>query len=654
MSSPNQHSNPAHADRSPSFPTPPNTSPTPTPKKDFIKSPGLSDENDVPIAKSTQYRKWRAAQDSTESKESSGSDDSPIVSSREHSRWKAAQSEGTDEGEQGHLDAETLPQGAIPIFIHDSITGKKIMRGYEEGLSDEDDGPIATSSEYMKWKAAKSKSTRKGQHERLDSEAFPNLSNPIFIHDSITGEKVVCGHEALPVATSPGLAEQALDATPYPPSKQALDDTLASKLSVPITSSESKKEALDRILASKLQPPLDTGYSYSQSQPPPKQQRGRNRAPTQWEQNTQDSASLPPKNFMNEPFLPDFLPRDGTDHATTETVNGALVADLFATLHSHGHDIPLHLTVPPASPFGLRHASTIERLRDAPFSPGIFFSSSTVSNTDIPTRDLFAAADTSNFSGGNIFASLRAQGKIVGSAEDVDALRKRLDKESMDWEVRKTAVRHTHTKTKAPPKKKAKKAKDVVEEEEGVEGEGEETAQTKAPSKKKGKKQKVANEAAEDEVPAVATHPPSQVPTVVTQPPTEDQDVSVVATQPPSQDDEVFRGCAKLLERLNENALLKGLRLSELNEEERVCRRLVERLNEKAFQRGLKLSLLGPDEEEETDDTSQQRTGIGTQQEDVEMSGTSAEVANGQGGNGASAQSVAVQIEGEPVRPWEL
>jgi hypothetical protein len=408
MSSPNQQSNLAHADRSPSFPTPPNTSPTPTPKKNSTKSPGLSDENDVPIAKSTQYRKWRDAQDSTESKESSGSEDSSIVSSREYNRWKAAQSEGTDEG----------------------------------------------------------------QHERLDSEALPDLSKPIFIHDSITGEKVVCGHEALPVATSPGLAEQALDATPYPPSKQTLDVTLASKLSVPITSSEPIKEALDRILASKLQPPLDTGYSYSQSQPPPKQQRGRNRAPTKWAQNAQNLASLPPKNFMDEPFLPDFLPTDGTDHASTETVNGALVADMFATLRSHGHDIPLNLTVPPASPFGLRHASTIQRLRDAPFSPGIF-SSSTVSNTDIPTSDLFAAADTSNFSGGNIFASLRAQGKIVGSAEDVDALRKRLDKESVDWEVRKTAVSHTHTKTKAPPKKKAKKAKEVVEEEEGGEGEGE-------------------------------------------------------------------------------------------------------------------------------------------------------------------------------------
>jgi hypothetical protein len=397
MSSLNQQSNLAHADRSPSFPTPPNTSPTPTPKKNSTKSPGLSDENDVPIAKSTQYRKWRAAQDSTESKESSGSDDSSIVSSREYNRWKAAQSEGTDEGEHGHLDAETLSQGAISIFIHDSITGKKIMCGYEEGLSDQDDGPIATSSEYMKWKAAKSKSTRKGQHQRLDSEALPDLSKPIFIHDSITSEKVVCGHEALREAISPELTEQALDATSYPPSKQALDDTVASKLSVPITSSEPTKEALDRILASKLQPPLDTRYCYSQSQPPLKQQqqRGRNRAPTKWEQNAQKLASLPPKNFMDEPFLPDFLPTDGTDHASTETVNGALVADMFATLRSHGHDIPLNLTVPPASPFGLRHASTMQRLQDAPFSPGIFFSSSTVSNTYIPTRDLFAAADTS-------------------------------------------------------------------------------------------------------------------------------------------------------------------------------------------------------------------------------------------------------------------
>jgi hypothetical protein len=634
MSSPNQHSNLVHADRSPSFPTPPNTSPTPTPKKDSTKSPGLSDENDVPIAKSTQYRKWRAAQDSTESKESSGSDDSPIVSSREYNRWKAAQSEGTDEGEHGHLDAETLPQGAIPIFIHDSITGKKIIYGYEEGLSDQDDGPIATSSEYMKWKAAKSKSIRKGQHERLDSEALPDLSKPIFIHDSITGEKVVCGHEALPVATSPGLAEQALDATPYPPSKQALDVTLASKLSVPITSSELTKEALDRILASKLQPPLDTGYSYSQSQPPPKQQRGRNRAPTKWAQNAQKSASLPPKNFMDEPFLPDFLPTDGTDHASTETVNGALVADMFATLRSHGHDIPLNLTVPPASPFRLPHASTIQRLRDAPFSPGIFFSS-TVSNTDIPTRDLFAAPDTSNFSGGNIFASLRAQGKIVGSAGDVDALRKRLDKESVDWEVRKTAVRHTHTKTKAPPKKKVKKAKEVEQEESG-EGGGEVPAQTKASYKKKAKKQKRANDAAEEEVPAVATHPPSQVTTIITQPPTQKEHIATAITEPPPQDDEVPQGCAKLLERLNERALLKGLRLSELDQEERMCKRLVERLNEKPYQRGLRFSLLGPDQEEELDGTAQQCTDIATQQEDTEMSGASAEVMNEQGGNGAS------------------
>jgi hypothetical protein len=644
MSSPNQQSSMAHADRSPSFPTPPNTSPTPTLKKDSTKSPGLSDENDVPIAKSTQYRKWRAAQDSTESKESSGSDDSSIVSSREYNRWKAAQSKGTDEGEHGHLDAETLPQGAIPIFIHDSITGKKIMCGYEEGLSDQDDGPIATSSEYMKWKAAKSKSTRKGQHQRLDSEALPDLFKPIFIHESVTGEKIVCGHEALPEATSPELAEKALDATSCPPSKQGLDDTIASKLSVPITSSEPTKEALDRILASKLQPPLDTGYCYSQSQPPLKQQRGRNRAPTKWEQNAQKSASLPPKNFMNEPFLPKFLPTDRIDHATTETVNGALVADLFATLHLHGHDIPLHLTVPPASPSANRHALTIERLRDAPFSPGIFPSSSTISNIDLPTRDLFATADTLSFSGGNIFALLRAQGKIVGSAEDVDALRKRLDKESVDWEVRKTAVRHTHTKTKAPPKKKVKKAKEVIEEEEGVKGEGEETAQTKVPPKKQAKKQKLAKDAAENEVPT----------TVVTLPPIQGEEVSTILTQAPSQDDEVPQGCAKLLERLNEKALLKGLRLSELDEEARICRRLVERLNGKAFQRGPRLSLLGPDEEEEPDGASQQYTGIATQQEDTEMSGTSDEVADGQGGNGASAQSGAVQIEGEPVRPWDL
>jgi hypothetical protein len=569
MSSLNQQSNLAHADRSPSFPTPPNTSPTPTPKKNSTKSPGLSDENDVPIAKSTQYRKWRAAQDSTESKESLGSDDSSIVSSREYNRWKAAQSEGTDEGEHEHLDAETLSQGAIPIFIHDSITGKKIMCGYEEGLSDQDDGPIATSSEYMKWKAAKSKSTRKGQHQRLDSEAFPDLSKPIFIHDYITSEKVVCGHEALREATSPELAEQALDATSYPPSKQALDDTVASKLSVPITSSEPTKEALDRKLASKLQPPLHTGYCYSQSQPPLKQQqRGRNRAPTKWEQNAQKLASLPPKNFMDEPFLPDFLPTDGTDHASTETVNGALIADMFATLRSHGHDIPLNLTVPPASSFGLRHASTIQRLRDAPFSPGIFFSSSTVSNTDIPTRDLFATADTSNFSGGNIFASLRAQGKIVGSAEDVDALRKRLDKESVDWEVRKTAARHTHTKTKAPPKKKAKKAKDV-EEGESVEEEVGESVQTKAKPTRKTKKQTSAKDAAEKEVPTI----------VVTQPQTQETDVLTAVTQPSSEREEALQGCAKLLERLNE----------------------------KAFQRGLRLSLLGPDEEEEPDGTSAHR-----------------------------------------------
>jgi hypothetical protein len=642
-----------HADRSPSFPTPPNTSPTPTPKKDSTKSPSLSDENDVPIAKSTQYRKWRAALDSIESKESSDSEDSPIVDSREYNKWKPARSEGTDEGQYRHLSAETLPQGAVPIFIHDSVTGKEIMCGYEEGLSNQDDGPIATSSEYMKWKTAKSKSKRKDQHERLDAEALPDLSKPIFIHDPITGEKIVCGHEAPPEATSPELPEQASDVTSSRLSKQALDDILASKLSVPITSSEPTKEALDRILASKLQPPLDTGYSYSQSQPPPKQQRGRKPAPNKWEQNAQNSASLPPKNFMDEPFLPDFLPTDGTDHATTETVNGTLIADMFATLRSHGHDIPLNLTVPPASPFRLPHASTIQRLRGVPFSPGIFFSSSTVSNTDIPTRDLFAVADTSNFSGGNIFASLRAQGKIVGSAEDVDALRKRLDKESVDWEVRKTAVRHTHTKTKAPPKKKVKKAKEVEQEESG-EGGGEVTAQTKAPYKKKAKKQKRANDAAEEEVPAVATHPPSQVTTVITQPPTQKEHVATAITEPSPQDDEVPQGCAKLLERLKEKALLKGLRLSELDQDERMCRRLVERLNEKPYQRGLRFSLLGPDQEEEPDGTSQQCTDIATQQEDTEMSGISAEVADGQGGNEASAQSVAVQIEGEPVRPWDL
>jgi hypothetical protein len=210
-----------------------------------------------------------------------------------------------------------------------------------------------------------------------------------------------------------------------------------------------------------------------------------------------------------------------------------------------------------------------------------------VSNTDIPTRDLFAAPDTSNFSGGNIFASLRAQGKIVGSAGAVDALRKRLDKESVDWEVRKTAVRHTHTKTKAPPKKKVKKAKEVEQEESG-EGGGEVPAQTKASYKKKAKKQKRANDAAEEEVPAVATHPPSQVTTVITQPPTQKEHIATAITEPPPQDDEVPQGCAKLLERLNERALLKGLRLSELDQEERMCKRLVERLNEKPYQRGLR------------------------------------------------------------------
>jgi hypothetical protein len=168
-----------------------------------------------------------------------------------------------------------------------------------------------------------------------------------------------------------------------------------------------------------------------------------------------------------------------------------------------------------------------------------------------------------------------------------------------------------------------KRAKDV-EEGESVEEEVGESVQTKAPPKRKTKKQTLAKDAAEKEVPTIA----------VTQPQTQETDVPTAVTQPSSQGEEALQGCAKLLERLNEKALPKGLRLSELDGEARVCRRLVERLNEKAFQRGLRLSLLGLDEEEEPDGTSQ-RIGNKGEQEDTEMGETSIEVVNGQRGNGS-------------------
>jgi hypothetical protein len=140
-----------------------------------------------------------------------------------------------------------------------------------------------------------------------------------------------------------------------------------------------------------------------------------------------------------------------------------------------------------------------------------------------------------------------------------------------------------------------KRAKDV-EEGESVEEEVGESVQTKAPPKRKTKKQTLAKDAAEKEVPTIA----------VTQPQTQETDVPTAVTQPSSQGEEALQGCAKLLERLNE----------------------------KAFQRGLRLSLLGLDEEEEPDGTSQ-RIGNTGEQEDTEMGETSIEVVNGQRGNGS-------------------
>jgi hypothetical protein len=180
-----------------------------------------------------------------------------------------------------------------------------------------------------------------------------------------------------------------LSTTSSRPTKQTLDNTLASKLSVAAAQSGPTKQTLDEVLASRL-------HAFSNLVNPSSSQTKRRGESLDGDGKSPPASSLtrPPKrrnkhpiirrpvpmpqpgdvvqpagvsNFSYQPFLPVFLATNGTNQVANDNNSGALVADLFGALLSHGQDVRPHLIIQPFP----SSVPAIERLHFNPCPPNI-------------------------------------------------------------------------------------------------------------------------------------------------------------------------------------------------------------------------------------------------------------------------------------------